>query len=163
MAVPLTIECYFPCPGARGTAEVPVRAAATGRRRAAAPRLVVLAPGSSPFALWSGFPGLVGWAARRGPGEPGPFPGSLPPRRCPITTPLDHEVSLEYYLDAITEDSIAAAIATVIQDDARQRAQSAGANQLEALVNRRSGSTLGTVYARYGKRSKACRYARNSK
>src|ERR1039457_3514868 len=44
-----------------------------------------------PFALWSGFPGLqigrtlprVGWAARRGPvftlGEPGPFPGSLPP------------------------------------------------------------------------------------
>jgi hypothetical protein len=27
---------------------------------------------------------LVGWAARRGPGEPGPFPGSLPPN--PVCT-----------------------------------------------------------------------------
>ena len=33
---------------------------------------------------------------------------------------LDHHVSLEYYLAVVTKDSIAAAMATVIQNDARK-------------------------------------------
>jgi hypothetical protein len=37
-------------------------------------------------------------------------------------TPLDQEVSLEYYLGVITEVSIAAAMAIVVQDNAHQRA-----------------------------------------